>query len=333
MKAAYQTAYGPSEKVRIRNVPRPDIGANDLLVQVFASTVTTADWRLRASAFPSPMMWLPARLMFGLFRPKVRTGGMEFAGRVVAKGEGVTQFKGGDAVFGMVSGGAHAEYLVVAQGGVVTAKPENVGFDQAAAVPFGALCALVFLRDFAKLRPGQKVLIHGASGGVGVFAVQLAKHFGAEVTAVASAENVDLLLGLGADHAIDYRTTDFTKGAARYDLVFDTVGKTRYRDVKSVLTATGIYLPLEFGLPEIAQSLLTAKSKGKRVMIGVSGDNREDLIYLADLLARGVIRSVIDSHYTLDSIAEAHRRVETRHKRGSVVVAITPEAKGQAAVA
>ncbi len=167
-------------------------------------------------------------------------------------------------------------------------------------MPFGALSALVFLRDFAKVRPGQKVLIHGASGGVGVFAVQLAKHFGAEVTAVASADNRDLLRDLGADHVIDYRTQDFTKGTETYDLVFDTVGKTSFARVKPVLTETGRFLPLEFGLREIAQSLLTAKSRGKRVLIGVCGDTQGRPGHHRRSAGRGIVRPVIDSRYPLD---------------------------------
>ncbi len=325
MKAAYQTRYGAPDTVAVRDVPRPDPAADEILVQVHASTVTTADWRARASDFPSAAMWLPGRLVFGLFRPRHPTGGMEFSGRVVSKGANVTEFKGGDAVFGFAAHGAHAEYLAIKANGVVVPKPASISHNEAAAVPFGALSALVFLRDFARVQPGEKVLIHGASGGVGVFAVQLAKHFGAEVTAVASAANHDLLRDLGADHVIDYRTEDFTQGETRYDLVFDTVGKTRFRDVKRVLTPTGIFLPLEFGPREAAQALLTARSRGPRVVVGVSGDSKADLAIVAGLMESGEIRAVIDSTFSLDRIAEAHARVETRHKRGGVVVEVRPD--------
>ena len=157
MKAVYQTRYGAPDVLTIRDVPRPEIAPDEILVQVDASTVTTADWRLRAAAFPSVAMWLPARIMFGLFRPKTRTGGMEFSGRVVAKGADVIDFKGGESVFGLATKGAHAEYIAVKASGPVVHKPENLTHDQAAAVPFGAITALVFLRDFAKLQPGQKV--------------------------------------------------------------------------------------------------------------------------------------------------------------------------------
>jgi len=225
----------------------------------------------------------------------------------------------------MVKNGAHAEYLAIKAAGVIAQKPKSLSYDQAAAVPFGALAALVFLRDFAKVRPGAKVLIHGASGGVGVFALQLAKHFGANVTAVASADNLDLLRDLGADDVIDYRIQDFTKGPDHYDLVFDTVGKTQYKTVKPVLTPKGIYLPIEFGVREIFQSLITAKSSGKRVVIGVNGDSQDDLNYIANLLERGEIRAVIDATYALHDIAKAHARVESRHKRGSVVITVSPD--------
>lgn len=321
MKAAYQTRYGSPDVVSIRDLPRPEPKADELLVEVAASSVTTADWRIRAAAFPGYAK-VPARLMFGIFGPRTPTGGMEFSGRVAGRGADVTHFAIGDAVFGFTPAGAHAEYLTIKADAVVAAKPDNIDHVEAAVVPFGALSALVFLRDYAKLQPGQRVLIHGASGGVGVFAVQLAKHFGAEVTAVASAANLDLLRDLGADHVIDYATRDFTQGDARYDLVFDTVGKTRFSRVKRVLTDRGIFLPIEFGFREILQSLLTAKSRGKRVVIGVSGDSRADLGYVADLLARGEIRAVIDSTYPLDDIAAAHARVQSRHKRGGVSVVV-----------
>ncbi len=325
MKAVIHERYGAAEALKIGAVDRPDIGDNEVLIRVYASSVTTADWRIRAAAFPG-YAWLPGRVMFGLFRPRHKVTGMEFAGRVVARGQGVTRFKGGDAVFGLAPRGAHAEYLAIREDAAVAAKPGALGYDEAATVPFGALSALVFLRDYAKVGPGQKVLINGASGGVGVFAVQLAKHFGAEVTAVASTGNLDLLRDLGADHVIDYTRQDFTKSGKHWDLVFDTVGKTRFATVKRVLTAQGIYLPIEFGLREIAQALITERG---RVKVGVSGDSQDDLDYLAGLLAQGTLRPVIDARFPLEQTADAHRRVESRHKRGGVVIVVGDEASGQ----
>lgn len=325
MRAVIHERYGGADALKIGAVDRPEISGNEVLIRVYASSVTTADWRIRAAAFPG-YAWLPGRVMFGLFRPRHKVTGMEFAGRVVAKGQGVTRFKGGDAVFGLVPRGAHAEYLAIREDAAIAAKPEVLGYDAAATVPFGALSALVFLRDFAKVGAGQKVLINGASGGVGVFAVQLAKHFGAEVTAVASTGNLELLHDLGADHVIDYTREDFTKSGERWDLVFDTVGKTRFASVKRVLTPQGIYLPIEFGLREIVQALITQRG---RVKIGVSGDSQGDLEFVAGLLAKGTLRPVIDARFPLERIADAHRIVESRHKRGGVVILLGDETNGQ----
>jgi NADPH:quinone reductase-like Zn-dependent oxidoreductase len=323
MRAAVYERYGAADVVSIKDIQRPDIGADEILVRVHASAVTTADWRIRASAFPG-YAWLMGRMMFGLTKPKRRVLGSDFAGHVVAKGANVTEFAQGDEVFGFTANGAHADYVAVDAGGAVVRKPASLSHEKAAAVPFGALAALVFLRDFGKLRAGQKVLINGASGGLGVFAVQLAKHFGAQVTGVASAENQDLLRALGADNTIDYRAEDFTKASARYDLIVDTVGKTRFRTAKRVLTPTGRYVPIEFGLREIRQALISRLIGGKRVVIGISSDTKADMQILADLLGSGAIMPVIDSRYPLNRIADAYRRVESRHKQGSVVLMVRP---------
>ncbi|MCP4384462.1 MAG: NAD(P)-dependent alcohol dehydrogenase, partial [Hyphomicrobiales bacterium] len=222
---------------------------------------------------------------------------------------------------------AHAEFLSIAEDGVIVPLPINLGYDEAAAVPFGALSALVFLRDFAKVQRGQRVLVNGASGGVGVFAVQLAKYYGAEVTGVASAANQDLVRSLGADHVIDYGRADFAASGKTYDVIFDTVGTTSFARVRRALAPKGIYLPIEFGLREIGQSLVTSLTGGRKVVIGVSGDTREDLATIAELLEQSVIRSVIDDRFPLEQIAGAHRRVESRHKRGSVIVTVEPRAE------
>lgn len=323
MKAAVYKRYGTSDVLSVQDVERPSIGDDEVLVRVYATSVTSADWRIRASAFPA-YAWLPGRIMFGLFKPRHPVGGSEFAGRIVAKGKAVTRFRNGDSVFGFASRGAHAEYLTIGEDEAIATMPENLSYDEAAAVPFGALAALVFLRDFAKVERGQKVLVNGASGGVGVFAVQLAKHFGAEVTGVASTANLALLTSIGADHVVDHTVEDFTKADREYDLIIDTVGKTTFARSKRVLATEGIYLPIEFGLREIAQSLITAMTGGKRVKIGISGDGQDDLEVIADLLRRGELRPVIDGHYLLEDIADAHRRTESRHKTGSVVVNVAP---------
>jgi len=319
MKAATYESYGDADVLEIRETARPEPGDGEILVKLFAAAVTTADWRLRASAFPG-ILWLPGRLMTGLFGPKNRVLGAAYAGRVVARGKDVARFRLGDAVFGFSGAGAHAEYLVVDADGPVAVKPENIGYDEAAAAPFGGLAALVFLRDFAGVKPGETVLVNGASGGVGSWAVQLAKHLGAEVTGVAGTDNVDLVRALGADRVIDYRRHDPAASGERYDVVLDTVSKLPYAGAKRILKKTGRYVPLEFGGREIRQALVAGLTGGPKIVLNVSGDTREDMEVLAGLLATGEVRAVVDSRFPLDDIAAAHRRVETRHARGAVVV-------------
>ncbi len=319
MKAAWNDRYGPAEGIEIRDIPRPEIGPDEVLVRVEAAGVNTADWRIRAAAFPG-VTWLPGRLMFGLRRPRTKVMGGDFSGRIVAKGESVACFRIGDAIFGAARPGAHAEYLKVTRETALARKPAGISHVEAAAVPFGALAALVFLRDHLCVRPGQRVLIFGASGGVGIFAVQLARHFGAEVTAVCSAANHALVTDLGASDAIDYRTQDVTKTGQRWDLILDCVGATTFRRCRRVLAPGGTFVPIEFGLREIGLALATKLIGGKRVKIGISTERRADMETIADLLERGVLRPVVDGTFPLDRIAAAHARVESRHKTGSVVL-------------
>ncbi len=321
MKAATYHQYGPAEVVGIEEVERPEIGDDEVLVRTFATTVTSADWRIRASAFPGVML-LPGRLMFGLRRPRNKVLGGEFAGRVVAVGAKVTRFRMGDPVFGFALSRAHAEYLAMPETGTIAKKPANLTYEEAAAAPFGAITALIFLRDFAKLKPGEKVLVLGATGGVGVYAVQLARHFGAEVTAVCSTDHVELAASLGADRVIDYRKEDYAATGERWDLILDPVGATDYATAKRALSPNGRFVPLEFGPREVFQSLLARLVGGPRLVFGISSDSRQDVEYVAGLLATGEIRPVIDGTWPFSEIVEAYRRVETRHKTGSVVLVL-----------
>jgi NADPH:quinone reductase-like Zn-dependent oxidoreductase len=330
MKAAINDRYGAADILEIAEIDRPEPKDDEILVKIYAAPVTTADWRLRAAAFPG-IMALPGRLMMGLFRPKNRVLGIAFSGRVVSRGKDVTRFRLGDAVFGFSGSAAHAEYLTVKADGPVASKPEAVDYDEAAAVPFGALSALVFLRDFAKVKPGEKILVNGASGGVGSYAVQLAKHFGAEVTGVAGTDNLDLVLSLGADRIVDYRRQDVAESAERFDVVLDTVGKLPFAKAKRVLKGNGRYVPLEFAGREMLQALWSALTGGPKIVLNVSGDSRADMQYLAGLMETGALRAVVDSRFPLDDIAAAHRRVESRHARGAVVV--TMDAAQPAAIA
>jgi NADPH:quinone reductase-like Zn-dependent oxidoreductase len=314
MKAATARRYGSADVIAIEDLPRPIPGPGKMLIKVAASSVTTADWRLRASAFPGGF-WLPGRLMFGLFAPRNPVLGGDFAGHAVGASG---RFADGAPVFGFSTLGAHAQYLVMAENGAVAPRPDGLSDAEAAAVPFGALAALWFLRSALKVTPGMRVLIIGASGGVGVFAVQLARHMGAEVTAMASPARRDLALSLGADRVI-------ARGAlepARYDAILDCVGATGFRRARRALAPGGVYCPLEFGLGTALAALLSGLIGGRRVTVGVSPDTREALEEIADLLERGVIRPVIESRFPLARINEAHTRVEARAKAGAVVIDI-----------
>tara|TARA_Y100000815_G_scaffold226694_4_gene214847 strand:+ start:19643 stop:20635 length:993 start_codon:yes stop_codon:yes gene_type:complete len=319
MRAAITDSYGDADVLSIAEIDRPEPGDDEILVKVFAAPVTTADWRLRAAAFPG-IMALPGRLMMGLTRPKNPVLGLAFAGRVVARGSDVSRFRLGDPVFGFSGAGAHAEYLTVKADGPVALKPKAITYEKAAAVPFGGVSALVFLRDFAGVKPGQKLLINGASGGVGAYAVQLAKIMGAEVTGVAGTDNLDLVRALGADRVIDYRKQDVSASGDLYDVVLDTVGKLPYTKARRILKKTGRYVPLEFAGREILQALLAGLTGGPKIVLAVSGDKREDIEHLARLLETGELRGIVDSTYPLADIAAAHRRVETRHAKGAVIV-------------
>jgi len=319
MRAAIADRYGDADILAVAEIDRPEPGDDEILVKVFAAPVTTADWRLRAAAFPG-IMALPGRLMMGLTRPKNPVLGLAFAGRVVARGANVDRFRLGDPVFGFSGAGAHADYLTVKADGPVAMKPKAITYEEAASVPFGGVSALVFLRDFAGVEPGRKVLVNGASGGVGAYAVQLAKIMGAEVTGVAGTDNVELVRALGADNVIDYRKSDATASGDLSDVVLDTVGKLPYSKAKRILKKTGRYLPLEFAGREIFQALWATVTGGPKIVLAVSGDRREDIEHLAGLLESGELRGVIDSTFPLADIAAAHRRVETRHASGVVIV-------------
>lgn len=322
MQAATYRAYGPPEVLHIEEKDRPTPKAGEVLVRVRASSVTSGDARIRGFKDPG-IFWLPMRLMLGLFAPRHPVAGMEFSGEIEALGKAVTQFRVGEPVFGMTwLYGANAEYLTIPSDALIAIRPSKLTPKEAAAVPFGALSALVFLRDLGQVKRGQKVLIYGASGSVGVFAVQIAKHFGAEVTAVCSTANVDLAKSLGADHVIDYRTQDFARQGKAYDLIFDTVGVTAFSWCRHALTPQGRHLFLSGGLTQIAQALWTSMRGGKRVVFGVPKNTKADLVVIKSLIEDGTIRPIIDRVYPLHEIVEAHRYVDTGRKRGSVVIMI-----------
>lgn len=316
MRAAVYKKYGPPDVVSIAEVPKPVPGKHDLLVKLAASSVTSGDARMRAFNMPKPFA-IPGRLMLGVFGPRKGVLGAEFAGTVEAVDSAVTRFKPGDRVFGIDVFGCHAEYKLVRQDECVAVMPKGLSFEDAAGVPFGGVTALDFFNR-AGIQPGLKVLINGASGCVGAYAVQLAKYFGAEVTGVCSAGNAELVRELGADRVIDYATTDFAAESTAYDLIMDTVGTASFARCEPVLAPAGALLTV-LGVPE---DMFRRPGGGRRIIGGTSAERAEDLRLLADLLAAGTIRPVIDRVYQLDGIREAYAYVDSGRKRGAVVLSI-----------
>lgn len=321
MKAAIYRAYGPPEVLSVGEVEQPVPKVTELLVQVNATTVTSGDCRIR-SFKDAGIYWVPMRLVFGVFRPRNPVPGMEFSGQVVEVGAQVRQFAIGDYVFGVKVVGTNAEFVTISEKAAVTHKPESLTLEQTAAVPFGALAAYSFLHDFVRLTDGQRILIYGASGAVGVFSVQIAKILGAHVTAVCSTKNLSLVKDLGADVAIDYTNTDFTTQGAHYDAILDTVGKTSFLRCRRSLTARGRHVFVVQRAAQLFQALATSLSRGRRVICGISTDSQENLEVINRWIDEGLLKPVIDRQYSLDDIRAAHRYVETGRKRGAVVLKV-----------
>ena len=318
MKAAVCERYGPPEVVQIREVPKPVPADGEVLVRAFATTVNSGDTRVRALRVPRGLRLL-MRLKLGFTKPKQSIFGFELAGQVEAVGSAVTCFEVGDRVI-LSRGfdfGCHAEYVTVADSGAIAKIPENLSYQDAVAVCFGGTTALTFFR-LGKLAAGESVLINGASGAVGVMAVQLAKHVGAEVTGVCSSANADLVRGLGADHVIDYKTEDFTRNAQRYDVIMDNHGNAPYARVKGSLNPGGRFLMVIGNLWQmLAGSWQKATIGASTKDSSMNGDGYRTLMSLAE---QGVLKPVIDSVLPFAQIVEAHRRVDGGHKVGSIVL-------------
>jgi len=320
MKAIVYERYGPPDVLVLKDVEKPIPKNNEVLVKVYSATVTSGDARIRSLNVPVGFK-LVTRVVFGIFGPRKPIPGFELSGEVEAVGKDVTHFKKGDQVFGSSDKfGCNAEYVAVSEDGVIATKPSNMTYDEAAAVPFGALSSLVYLRDFGKIKSGQKVLINGASGSLGTFAVQLAKYFGADVTGVCSSTNIEMVKSLGTDKVIDYTKEDFTKNGDTYDIIFDTVGKISFSNCKNSLTQNGRFLLAVAGIPQFLQVLWTMIISRKKAVAGVALNKKEDLIFIKELIETGKIRSVIDRRYPLEQAAEAHSYVEKGHKKGNVVI-------------
>ena len=322
MKAIVYTKYGPPDVLQLKEVDKPIPKDNEVLVKVYATTVTKYDCWSRSCTAPTGF-WLPSRIASGIRKPKITILGIELAGEIESIGKAVKKFKEGNQVYGFTGEGmgTHAEYICMPEDGALAIKPANMTYEETACVPYGALTALFFLRK-GNIQSGQKVLIFGASGGVGTAAVQLAKYFGAEVTGVCSTTKLELVKSLGADKVIDYTKEDFTKSGQTYDIIFDTVGKSSVLGCKRSLKKKGFYLLATFGLPKLVQVLWLSMTSSKKVIIGMVKERAEDLIFLKELIEAGKIKSAIDKRYPLEQTAEAHRYVETGQKKGNVVITV-----------
>jgi len=319
MKAIVYSKYGPPEVAKLMEVPKPVPKDNEIMIKVYSSTVNRTDSGLRSAEYIISRFWT------GLFHPKYQILGSEFSGIIKEIGQGVTKFKKGDRVFGFndKTFGGHGEYMTIAETAAVVNIPDKLSFDEAAPITEGAHYALVDIRA-AKVKPGQNVLVYGATGAIGSAAVQLLKHFGAIVTAVCNTKNVDLVKTLGADTVIDYQTQDFTKTEDKFDFIFDAVGKSSFGQCKPLLTKKGIYISTELGKngENILFALTTPLWGGKRLLFPIPSITKQDILFLTELVEKGEYKPVIDSTYRLDQIVEAYKYVESGQKTGNVILKI-----------
>jgi NADPH:quinone reductase-like Zn-dependent oxidoreductase len=302
MKAIVATKYGGPEVLQLQQVEKPTPKDNEILIKVHATTVSAGDFRMRSFTVP-PAFWIPARLTLGLTKPKQSIYGMELAGEVEAVGKNVTRFRAGDQVFASTlteNFGGYAEYKAFPEQGMVAIKPANITYEEAAALPIGATTALRLLRK-GNIQRGQKVLIYGASGSVGTYAIQLAKYFGAEVTGVCSTSSLAIVKSLGADHVIDYTKVDFSSRTERYDVIYDTIAKFPKSQYSTVLAPNGTFITM-------------AKLETK--------ENKDNLVFIKQRIEAGEIKAFIDRCYPLEQMVEAHRYVDTGHKKGNVVITV-----------
>jgi NADPH:quinone reductase-like Zn-dependent oxidoreductase len=324
MRAVVYDRYGPPEVLRLEDVPRPVPGENEVLVRVHATTVNRFDTATRAANRRSGLaISLLSRLVSGLRRPRHRILGTEFAGEVEAVGAGVSEFAAGDRVFGTtgLKFGAHAEFLSIPVSARIARMPSGLTFEEAAPICDGALNALTCLKQ-ADLHHGRRILVNGASGAIGTAGVQLAKAFGADVTAVCNTKNLDLVRSLGADRVIDYTQEDFTKNGQTYDVILDAVGKQSFRRCRGSLEVGGIFLPTD-GLANLMWALLTRLSRGKKVLFQIPPRQaKQDVLFLKELIEAGKYRPVIDRRYPLEDVVEATKYVETEQKTGNVVLTV-----------
>ena len=327
MKAIIHSKYGPPAELQLKEVEKPVPEENEVLIKIHATTVTTTDCNARNFTFVPASFMFFARLMFGFKKPRIKILGIDLAGEIEAIGKNVKLFKAGDQVFGSpgTKFGGHAEYVCVPEKGALAIKPADLTWEKAAAISLAGNTALFYIRDLAKIQPGQTILIHGASGAIGTYAVQLAKHYGAVVTGVCSGTNAALVKSLGADKVIDYTKEDFTKSAESYDFVFGVVGKSTFSQCKGILKPKGIYLENMMEVKDFLKVLRTSITGGKKIKGGVSTESAENLNFLKELIVSGKLIPVIDRVYPLERTAEAFQYVEQGHKKGNVVISLDSE--------
>lgn len=325
MKAAIFNKYGGPDVFQIMDIPKPIVKDNEILIKMKAGTVTTGEVRIRSMNVPTGF-GIMMRLIFGITAPRNNLLGGEFAGVIESIGKDVRSFKIGDEVFGFtgVRYGANAEYLSVEENSCVAIKPKNMSFEEAACVPFGGLTSQYFIR-ILKIKKGEKVLINGASGSLGTSAVQIAKYIGAEVTAVCSEDNVEMVKSIGADKVINYKKEDLTKNGQKYDVIYDTVGNLSFSKIENSLNENGRFGQAVGGIPFYLNAFLQnfislIIGRKKKIISGVGTEDLKDLIFLKDLIEKGKYKSVIDKIFPLEQISDAHRIVDSGHKKGNVVI-------------
>ena len=334
MKAIIWTKYGPPDGLQLQEIKKTQPKDNEVLVRIHAATVTAGDCEMRSLKLP---FWLrlPMRAYVGFDKPtRVTVIGQEMAGEIEAVGKDVRKFKNGDRVFAATGfgKGTYAEYICLPEepgemGGVLVLKPENMSYAEAAAVPTGGLEALHFLRK-ANIQPGQQVLINGAGGSIGTIGVQLAKFYGAEVTAVDSGGKLAMLSALGADHVVDHTRENFTKNGRKYDVIFDVIGKAPFPASLRSLKKTGVYLSANPKLARVLLGKVITIFSAKRVVFETTRQRQEDLLYLKELIKKGKIKTVIDRQFPLAETAEAHHYVESGRKKGNVVINVADAEQG-----
>lgn len=317
MKKAVVYRYGAPEVIEIIEVEKPQAKGDEVVIQIHAFSVASGDVRRRIATKESLPMWPVSKLAIGIKKPKSPDLGFDFAGEIVEIGPEVSKYKVGDKVFGMTGKGTNMEYRAISEQGVFTFMPNNLSYEEATSLAFGALTTIDFYNK-AGVSQQKSIMINGASGAVGTMAIQIANHQGLDVTAVCSKKNEDLVRSLGAKGFVDYRTSNVYTG--QYDIVFDTVGKLDFRKVKKILKKDGKFLMLVFNFKEVAQMLTSAVFGGKKAIGGIAKDTLESMEMIREYAEKGILKPVIDKTYTFEDIREAHRHVETGHKVGSVIV-------------